>query len=248
MSTELKLGKMTIRELSTWFGLQPDTLTNNPKSKARKLEILKSYAQYHFEGKNLYIDKILFPTYSKAFKIIEKEFDNTWGKIIEPDTQQVNPVLKKMRIDSCARVGQTIWYKNKEVQSQIKIKTAQTYTNKVKVERYGRNYINELGSKGYCERVWMNRDETAPLEPENLKILDECASIAYSDKTKVFAKIDDDYKNGNLSLEEYKEAKGNVNTLDSYDLFVELVIERLGFMPVKRTRLVDGYSCLNDLS
>ena len=145
-----------------------------------------------------------------------------------------------MRIDTCARVGKTIWYNNKEVQGQIKIKTAQTYTNKVKVERYGRNYINELGSRGYCERIWMNQEETAPLEPEKLEILEECASIAYSDKAKVFAKIDDDYKNGNLSLEEYKEAKGNVNTLNSYDLFVELVIERLGFMPVKRTRLVDG--------
>lgn len=240
MSTELKLGKMTMRELSVWFGLSPDSLSKHESSKQKKLQILKNFADYHFEGRFLYIDKIHTPTYSKAYEIIEKEFDNTWGKIIEPDTQQVNSVLKKMRIDSCARVGQTIWYKNKEVQSQIKIKTAQTYTNKVKVERYGRNYINELGSKGYCERVWMNRDETAPLEPENLKILDECASIAYSDKTKVFAKIDDDYKNGNLSLEEYKEAKGNVNTLDSYDLFVELVIERLGFMPVKRTRLIDG--------
>lgn len=240
MSTELKLGKMTTRELSIWFGLQPDTLTRNPKSKARKLEILKSYAQYHFEGKNLYIDKILFPTYSKAFKIIEKEFDNTWGKIIDSDTQQINPLLNKMKIDSCARVGKTIWYNNKEVQGQIKIKTAQTYTNKVKVERYGRNYINELGSRGYCERIWMNQEETAPLEPEKLEILEECASIAYSDKAKVFAKIDDDYKNGNLSLEEYKEAKGNIDTLDSYDLFVQLVFERLGFMPVKRTRLIDG--------
>lgn len=241
MSTELKLGKMTMRELSTWFGLKPDSLSKSKeKTKEKKLKILEAYAQYHFEGKDLYIDKILFPTYSKAFKIIEKEFDNTWGKIVEPETHQINPILSKMKIDTCARVGATIWYKNKEVQGQIKIKTAQNYTNKVKVERYGRNYINELGSKGYCERIWMNRDETAPLEPENLKILEECASIAYSDKAKVFAKIDDDYKNGNLSLEEYKEAKGNVNTLDSYDLFVELVVERLGFMPVKRTRLVDG--------
>ena len=35
----------------------------------------------------------------------------------------------------------------------------------------------------------MNQEETAPLEPEKLEILEECASIAYSDKAKVFAKI-----------------------------------------------------------
>ena len=58
---ELKVGKMTFKELSIWFGLKPDTLIKSRKStKEKKLEILKNYAEYHFEGRSLIIDKIYY--------------------------------------------------------------------------------------------------------------------------------------------------------------------------------------------
>lgn len=237
---ELKTGKITMKDLSIWFGLSPNTLNNNPKSKAKKLEILKSYAEYHFEDKNLIIDKVLMPEYSKAYETIEKEFPNRWGVIRDKETNQINPLLKKLQIDTCARVGQEIWYHCPQVKAQIKIQTAKNYTNKVKRKLYGRNYVEENGTLGYSERVWMNKEEDAPLSGKDLETLQECAKLAYADSSEIFAKIDDDYRNGELSKEEYEEAKGNVDTMSNYDLFVELVVQKLGYLPVKRTRLYKG--------
>lgn len=54
--TQLKLGKMTMRELSTWFGLKPDSLSKHPNAKEKRLKALTGYANYHFEGKTLIID------------------------------------------------------------------------------------------------------------------------------------------------------------------------------------------------
>lgn len=44
---------------------------------------------------------------------------------------------------------------------------------------------------------------------------------------------------GEIGVAEYKEAKGELNTRNSYLMFVALVVERLGFFPEKRTQLVD---------
>ena len=47
---ELHLGKMTLKELSEWFGLKPETLgKSGSAAKNKKLEILKAYADYHME-------------------------------------------------------------------------------------------------------------------------------------------------------------------------------------------------------
>lgn len=237
---ELKLGIITWRDLSIWFGLKPDSLTKNPKSREKKLKILEKYADFHLENKKIIIDKIYYSTYTKAFDIIEKEFDKEWGKSFYPKTKEVNQLLNKMRIDTSARVGLTIWYKNPELQNQIKIKTAQTYTNQVKREQYGRNYKNEYGTKGYCQSVWMNEKGTEPLDEERLKVLKECANQAYHDKGTIYADIDDDYKKGFLSKEEYREAKADIDTLENYELFKQLVEKKLGFFPEKRTQLIDS--------
>ena len=72
---ELQEGKLTLRELSLWFGLAPTTISNgSTKSKEKKFNILKGYAVYHFEGRNIIIDKVTRPVYSKARAIVEKEF------------------------------------------------------------------------------------------------------------------------------------------------------------------------------
>ena len=56
---ELQEGKLTLRELSLWFGLAPTTISNgSTKSKEKKFNILKGYAVYHFEGRNIIIDKV----------------------------------------------------------------------------------------------------------------------------------------------------------------------------------------------
>lgn len=85
----------------------------------------------------------------------------------------------------------------------------------------------------------MNKDCTRPLNDEENKIVSECAQLAYGLVSNKIAKIDDDMKKGFVSKEERDELVGSLDTMDNYDYFVELVIDKLGYMPDKRTQLID---------
>lgn len=237
---ELHEGLMSIKDLSVWFGLKPDTLSaSHKKAKEKKFEILKTFANYHFEGKKVYIDKVIHPTYTKAFEIIEEEMPKRWGKV-KDDSGKYIKELQEQRIDTSARVGKDIWYNVPEVQSQISIRTSQVYTNKVKAQKYGKAYLdNSHGTCGRSEYVWMNRDGNAPLDEESLKKLNECAVEAYKDISVKIAQIDDEYHQGNISKEERDKSVGEVECENNYSAFVTLVIEALGFYPDKRTRIID---------
>ena len=50
---------------------------------------------------------------------------------------------------------------------------------------------------------------------------------------------DVDEQRPELTKEERDAAVGAIETADSYDLFVDLVINRLGYYPKKRTQLID---------
>jgi hypothetical protein len=72
-------------------------------SKEKRLEILKTYAEYHIEGKSVYIDKIILDEpYKPAVDKIEEVFDSTW---------QANG------IDTCVNVGKKIYEDNPVVSS-----------------------------------------------------------------------------------------------------------------------------------
>ena len=85
----------------------------------------------------------------------------------------------------------------------------------------------------------MNKDCTRPLNEEENKIVSECAQLAYGPVSDKIAKIDDDMKKGNMTKEERDYLVGSLDTMDNYDYFVELVIDKLGYMPDKRTQLID---------
>jgi hypothetical protein len=118
--------------------------------------------------------------------------------------------------------------------------TAKTYTNKVKRERYGRNYIkDDRGTCGRSEYVWMDEDNIHALPEDKLKKLRECAAEAYKTPSELIAAIDDDFNKGNLTKEQRDQAVGEIDTYDAYVKFVELVEEALGFFPDKKTLLID---------
>ena len=85
----------------------------------------------------------------------------------------------------------------------------------------------------------MNKDNTRPLNEDENKIISECARIAYGPVSDKIAKIDDDMRKGFMSKEERDDLVGSLDTMNNYDYFVELVINKLGFMPDKRTQLID---------
>lgn len=236
---ELQEGKILLSDLSCWFGLASSTLgKSSAKAKEKKLKTLKLFADYHFEGRSIIIDKVHCAVYSKARAIVEKEFPKKWGIILD-ENNTVYPVLKKERIDTCARVGKDIYYTCPEVQAQISEKTTIQYVGAVKREQYGRCHIQEEGTKGYCEYVYMNQNETEPLSEKDLAIVNKCAQEAYNLDLKT-AMIDEEYHKGKLSKQERNEAIAELVDEDKYEKFVDLVIKHLGYMPEKRTRLIDN--------
>lgn len=234
---ELQVGYMKIKDLSVWFGLEPETFSKSSKSaKEKKLKILEAFAEYHFEGRKLYIDKVLIPTYSKAYEIIEKEFENEWGNI--KDKNQQTSWQKKSRVDSCRRVGKAIYSKNKEIASQIKDSTCVSYANKVKIKNYGHNFIDDTGLKGSSQFVYVLPDESRMLNEEELAIVKQCKCEAYKDVGEQIVNIDEAYRNGEISLAEAKKYKSEMDTNESYINYLELLMERLGYIPELRTQLI----------
>lgn len=238
---ELKEGYMSLKDLSVWFGFKPNTLPKaSANVKAKRFDTLSTYADFHFEGNRLYIDKVIIPRYSKALEIIEEEMPKCWGKVRGKNKKLVSPKLTAMKVDTCARVGCEIFYNNPEVSSQISLETTRAYTNKIKIKNYGRCYLqDDYGERGHSEYVWLNITGTDLLPEEQLEVLKQCAADAYQDTSLTIAAIEDDYKHHNISKEERDQAMGAISTGNAYERFQKLAISRLGFMPVKRTRLYD---------
>lgn len=149
----LKEGHITLKELSVWFGLKPNTITNGSvAAKQKKLERLKLFCDYHFEGKKLIIDKVYVPEYSKAYDFIESKFKDEWGSVIDKETRRYN-WQKEACVDTCTRVGKVMHDKYPEVQ-QVGETTAINYVGAVK-----RNSVNEHKDWGSCHTVYVKRQQ-----------------------------------------------------------------------------------------
>lgn len=170
---------MKFKDLSVWFGLKPDTFKNSRASaKAKRLKALEGYADYHFEGKKLYIDKVYIPEYCPAMAIAEEEFEKSWGLVIDKETKQANWQKEEM-VDTCARVGRQIWYRHKELQKQVTLETFCNYVNRVKVKWYGHNYIDDHGEKGRSEKFYV---KTALRQNEEGKIVKDVVPLTAEEK------------------------------------------------------------------
>lgn len=223
---ELKLGKMTQKELAAWFGISYNTLKTNPTTKANKLEVLKTYADYHFEGKTIYIDKIHIAEYSRAYSKVEELFAPSWNA---------------SGIDSCANVGRKIYNSSVEVSSQIKLKTTQTYVGCIKRKRYGRNHMEEYGTCGKSEFTWAKvvDGETVPVSQEEAQVIRQCSQEAYGDQlSERTALLHTAFKANEISREDFVESMSLVKD-ECYILFYELVEQRLGFIPERLTKLIE---------
>lgn len=105
----LKPGPMTMRELSVWFGLKPDSINKNPKSKKKKLKKLENFCLFHFEGKKLIIDQVYIPEFSSAYECVEENFVKEWGLVVDKDG--IANWQQKEHVDTITRTGKAIWYK-----------------------------------------------------------------------------------------------------------------------------------------
>ena len=76
---ELKLGKVTSKELAEWFGIKPSSFAN---MKAKKLEELKNYADFEIKNRSIYIKEIYISEYArmKHFDLVKDSLDKMDAK------------------------------------------------------------------------------------------------------------------------------------------------------------------------
>lgn len=162
---QLHLGFMSYEELAEWFGVKLGSFNN---AKKKKLQSLKSFADFSVVGKGINIKKIYIPVYSKkgsqAYQVVKQDFDNIWGK----DSTDPN-------FDTCRIVANKISDSHKEL--EVKDDTIYKYVINVRTEKYGHPCVEDRGAQGTCYSTWgikeINNDGVAyarPLTAEQIKI------------------------------------------------------------------------------
>lgn len=116
---------------------------------------------------------------------------------------------------------------------QVAESSAISYTGKVKREKVGRNCINEHGKEGSCHIVYLNEDHSGLLSEEQMQILKQCGQEAYVETSIQMRKIDEGYVMREITAEEARKLKGEIDTSESYATYQELLLEHLGFIPKK---------------
>lgn len=238
---QLEEGKITLKELAELFGVAESTMW---RSKEKKLQTLKAFADYHLEpcgktGKkfNIIIDKVLCPEYSSAYEEVKKLKPKYW------DTHGTG-------VDTAARVGNEMWRKENSIKSRIKVSTCENYTKAVEREEYGSLLLNTRGTKGYRKYVYCEKKldkETGeyyyrPLTEDELKLIVDAireAKIDTSLDESMFA--DEVYNNRKeytteeLQLMAYKILMRKI-TEAKYENFITIATDKLGFRPIKATK------------
>ena len=119
---ELKLGRMSRKELAEWFNIKPNSYDH---SKKQKLDELKFFAEFEEIYGGVVIKSIKIPIYAKqgsrAYNIIKENFGKFWHK---------------SGYDTAARAGSQLWKENEELQSLISEETAKSYFARVRSEFY----------------------------------------------------------------------------------------------------------------
>lgn len=151
---ELQLGKMSNKDIAEWMGINSNTFNKN---KSKYLEELSKFAQFHLEGKKVFIDKIIISEYSKsggsmAYQMVKNKVDEFWSPT---------------GLDSCKVVSSKIvQYYGKDL--PVAERTAYNYTRQGRNELYGKPF-EAGGSLGSCTYMWCKKsddDILVPLTPE----------------------------------------------------------------------------------
>lgn len=238
---ELKKGQMLDKQLAEWRGIKPISFSHH---RAKYLEELKFFADFHLEGKKVYIDKVIVPCYekqpSKRYKFVRDNIDSTWAK---------------NGLDSCQHVGKLIAEKSN---SNIAMSTAVNYTLKARNEKWGKpsQYGEKEGPEGRCKYIWCKKstDGTlAFLTEEEEKIRKQTLKIYYGGEDENALMMDSMLDSGEITEDQAVEIfrQRLRNRKKSYTGFLSAIKERLGITLIRGTLVERGVNfeleeCKND--
>ena len=144
---ELKLGKISNKDLISWLDTTPTQMQKKKKDLLKKLE---DYCEFEPCYGGIIVTKIYKPCYSANpdLAIVREEFNEVWDK---------------SGLDSCSRVSEEIYEKRYE---DLKNKQTTIYNKTIQVrnEFYGKPMCG-IGSKGVCKYIWCKKNkDTGRLE------------------------------------------------------------------------------------
>lgn len=142
---QLQLGKISTKDLASWFGIGYQSFRN---SKEQKLEELRLYCDFDEVYGGVFVKEIYDYsniTYTKEGKknydIVKSSFDEEWSA---------------SGIDTCSNVAIKIYDKHKN-ELTIGDNTTYNYVIKARNELYGRPFMN-LGELGSCVYIWCRKE------------------------------------------------------------------------------------------
>ena len=205
---ELKLGKMTNKELAQWFGIVESTFK---ATKAKKLEELKLFADFYEQSGKVFITEIYEPVYNR-------QQARTVGKVIN----KIDKVWSEDGLDTCQRVGSQICKMLKQEGLIRGEKTIIKYTRDGRNELYGKPFFEEGGKLGHCIYIWCKKSPDGTyklLNSEEIKIKEDLQKKYFGDATEK-----------QIIVEAMVES-GEITRAEAWDVLRELTNMKRNFMP-----------------
>lgn len=235
---ELKLGKMSNKELAQWFGVTEKYFTNKKEKKLVELE--KYYAKFQKIRGGVEITEILVSEYDPKLKTTYTEILNS-----------VDETWSDNNLDTCINAGRKI--KNK-LNLDLKDKTIGDYVRKARTDLYGKPSVEPIkmeqkGSLGRCKYVWCKKEDLGRtdkicqyrfLSEEEENIKKKLLNKYYgSDKANREARsmADSLLKKGSIKKTEYYDTLNQLTGTkeNAFELFISELRDAIGGIIVRGT-------------
>lgn len=243
MEKELKLGIMTNAELAEWFGVKEATLS---KTKSKKLEILKEYAEFEKMTGRVNITKILFPVYTKTSANYQKV---KAGFLKHLDTGKKFPDSNDY-FDSCSLISERI-IGDETIDLNIKDSSTYIYTLKAKGEDWGKNNLYKSGKIGVSIYEWgkIIDNRVFPLTDQELMKLKEIIRIHMADAAEKQLMVDKMISAGELNESQAWAYLSKItNMKNSYQEIRKSFSKEFEYPITRGTRFIeDGFQVYGDL-
>lgn len=223
---ELKLGKVSLKELAEWFGKGYSAIVHNKEEYYKKLE---AYCDFEIlpTGK-INITAIRTPTFSGSGnkQIIKNNFCKEWND---------------NGLDTAKNVAEKIMDNN---ELDISDGTAYVYTLQARNELYNKPFCGR-GEKGCCEYVWcveLGGGQYRELTPQEQEVKTELLKKYFGDASEKQLMVEAMVKAGEITEAEafsvLKQMTG-MNNAGFYGFLKELN-KRLNCKVIKATKLINS--------
>ena len=212
---ELKLGKITLKELASWFGISYGSIRNKREKYFQELE---EYANFKAgERGGVEILNIYIPVYVKK--------DNNYQQI----KQKIPAAWDKSGLDLKKNVAQKLYSKE---EFSIKYSTVYSYVCKASNELYGKPSSLEGGEIGNCHWVlcakdqntgklrWFTYEENQQKQELRAKYFNE-RNQEEKKKQEIRESLKLQLKKNEISKEDYKEELFVLEESAAYDNYLE---------------------------